>query len=298
MFAHATTVSGGAAVATADPWAFEPHPEVWLLIAAVIGMAVYVVKVIGPNAVPEGEPIIGRRQVAWFVAGTLTLWLASDWPMHDIAERSLYSVHMVQHMLLTYLVPPMFWLAMPTWLARLLVPAEGRGYRLLRRLGAPLAAGLIFNALVVVTHWSVIVNTSVRVGAVHYSVHLIIVASAFLMWLPVCGPWPELRISPVAQCIYLFMMSVIPTVPGAWLSLSESPVYEVYDHEPRLWGLSVIEDQTMAGLFMKVIGGSFLWAVIVGIFFRWGLQQEREARHPRAVDPVAADPADVPAEVV
>lgn len=277
-----------AADAGADPWKFEPHPEVWLVVAAVVGMGVYVARVIGPKVVPAGEPALTRKQKAWFAAGVLTLWASSDWPIHDIAEQHLYSVHMVQHLMLTFIVPPLFWLAMPEWFARLVVPEGGRGYSLLKRVSAPITAGIVFNALVVFTHWSVVVNTSVRVGAVHYIVHLVMVTAAFVMWLPVCAPWKELRLSPMGQCIYLFMMSIIPTVPGAWLSLSESPVYEVYDHEPRLWGLSVVEDQTMAGLFMKVAGGAYLWAVIIAVFFRWGLAQQDENRRA-PVEPPAPE---------
>lgn len=283
MFGHAAgeaTTSVGTAAFT-----FRVHTEVWLLVALVIAMGVYAVRVIGPKVVPEGEPIVTRRQKGWFVAGVLTLWVASDYPLHDLSEQYLYSLHMVQHMLLTFVMAPMFWLAMPEWLARLLVPADGKGYRLLKRLASPIAAGLIFNALVALTHWSVIVNTSVQVGPFHYLVHLVVVASALLMWVPVCGPWPELRLSPMGQCIYLFMMSVLPTIPGAWLSLAGAPLYEVYDRPVRLWGVSVIDDQAMAGLFMKVIGGAYLWGVIIVIFFSWGLAEQKQSRRAPAASP-------------
>ena len=91
------------------------------------------------------------RQVACFVAGLALLWLASDWPMHDLSEEYLYSAHMLQHMVLSYFMPPLLLLATPTWLARLLV-GNGRVWRVFRWLAMPVVAGVIFNAMVIVSH--------------------------------------------------------------------------------------------------------------------------------------------------
>jgi putative membrane protein len=278
----------------ADPFQFQPHPEVWMLIVGVILLGLYVVRVVGPKAVEPGTPVVSRRQIGWFVGGVVMLWVASDWPLHDLAENYLYTLHMVQHLLLTFIVPPMFWLATPGWLARLVIRDDRRSYAVLKKVAAPVVAGVTFNAVTVLMHWPTIVNTSVEVGPFHYLVHVVIVSSAFLMWIPVCGPWPELRLKPPGQMIYLFMMSIIPTVPGAWLTMADSPVYAAYDHLPRLWGMSVLDDQATAGVFMKLGGGMFLWAVIILMFFRWALQQERENRQNRVViDPETMLPVGV-----
>ena len=92
-----------------DVWRFHPHPEVWLLVGALALSYTYAIKVIGPHAVRRGEAVVRPRQVACFVAGLLILWIASDWPMHDVGEGYLYSAHMLQHMMLSYFMP----LAMP-----------------------------------------------------------------------------------------------------------------------------------------------------------------------------------------
>ena len=52
------------------------------------------------------------------------------------------------------------------------------------------------------------------------------------MWMPVCGPFPELRIGPAGKMIYLFLMSVVPTVPAGWLTFADGVVYKAYDHQP------------------------------------------------------------------
>ena len=98
---------------TADPFRFVWHPEVWLLVAFLIGAYVYMVRVIGPHAVPFGQPPVSRRQWCCFVAAMLMLWAASDWPIHDLGEQYLYSVHMLQHMMLSYFLPPLALIATP-----------------------------------------------------------------------------------------------------------------------------------------------------------------------------------------
>ena len=99
-----------------DPWRFQLHIEVWVLVAFLISSYVYVVRVLGPRAVPAGEPVVTRSQLTAFVAGIAILWFSTDWPMHDIAEEYLYSVHMFQDMALTYFMPPLVVLATPQWL--------------------------------------------------------------------------------------------------------------------------------------------------------------------------------------
>src|SRR5690606_13942838 len=146
---------------------FELHPEVLVLVGAVVAMGWWAVRVIGPKVVPAGEPVVTTGQRRWFAAGVAVLFVASMWPMHDISEQRLYSVHMVQHSLLSFVVPPMFLLATPRWLARLVV-GEGTW---LRRLCHPVLAGGLFNAVTVFLHWQWAVNTSVENGAVHYGLH-------------------------------------------------------------------------------------------------------------------------------
>jgi putative membrane protein len=257
-----------AAARGTDFWRWQPHPEVWLLVGSVILLAIYALRVVGPKVVPAGAPVISRTQLAWLALGVVLLWFASDWPMHDIAEEYLFSVHMTQHMLLTFAVPPVFLLAMPEWLARLVL-GHGRVKRAFFKIARPVPAAVAFNALQLLTHWPGIVNTSVENALVHYVVHAALVSTAFLLWIPVCGPLPELRISYPAQMLYLFVTSIVPTVPAAWLTFAEGSVYSAYDIPKRLGDISVTADQQVAGLIMKLVGGGFLWLIITIRFFQW-----------------------------
>ena len=250
-----------------DPWRYQLHLEVWLLIAFLVGSYIYVVRVLGPRAVPAGEPIITRRQLVCFITGILIMFLSTDWPMHDIAEEYLYSVHMFQHMSLTYFMPPLVVLATPEWFVRVLV-GNGRAYRALRFFTFPVRAGLLFNLGVVVSHIPGVVNASVSNGPLHYFVHVLLVLTSILMWMPVCGPLKEMQMAPMPKMIYLFLNSVVATIPAGWLTFAEGVVYKHYNIPTRVWGVSVSNDQQIAGAIMKLGGSIFLWTIIVAMFFR------------------------------
>ena len=250
-----------------DPWRYQLHLEVWLLTAFLISSYIYVVRVLGPRAVPAGEPIVTRRQLTCFIAGIFIMLLSTDWPMHDIAEEYLYSVHMFQHMALTYFMPPLVVLATPEWFVRTLI-GNGRAYRALRFLTFPVRAGLLFNLGVVISHIPGVVNASVSNGPLHYFVHVLLVLTSILMWMPVCGPLKELQMAPMPKMIYLFLNSVVATIPAGWLTFAEGVVYKHYNIPTRVWGVSVSNDQQIAGAIMKLGGSIFLWTIIVAMFVK------------------------------
>ena len=261
-----------------NAWDWQPHPEVWLLIGAIIALGGYAVRVIGPKVVPAGEPVVTGKQKAAFLAAVAVLWISSDWPVHDIAEQYLYSVHMVQHLLITLVAAPLFLLATPEWLARLIFLDEGRGAAVLRWFSKPVVAGVVYSSLTALTHWSAVVNASVENGVLHYSLHLALFASSLLMWNAVVGPMPEHRLSVPQQMIYLFIMSIIPTVPSGWLTFAEGVVYSAYDDPDRLWDVSAVDDQQVAGMIMKIVAGFYIWGIILVKFLGWARTQERANR--------------------
>ena len=238
-------------------WRWVPHPEVWLLVAGLVGLYLYAARVIGPKVVPAGTPAVTRSQWRWFVFGVALLWIAADWPMHDIGEKYLYLVHMVQHTLLTLVMPPVMLMATPEWLARLVL-GDGRADRWVHKLARPVPAALLFNSLALLLHAQFVVNTASTNGLFHYGVHTTIVTAALLLWMPMCGPLPELRIPIPAQKVYLFVTSIVPTVPAAWLIFADGAVYRVYDIPQRMFGISVTTDQQVAGTIMKLGAGTYL----------------------------------------
>jgi len=239
---------------------------VWLLVASVLFSYIYAVRVLGPAVVKNG-PAITTKQRNAFIAGVLLLWLASDWPVHDIAEEYLYSMHMFQHMVLSYFMPPLVLLAIPKWMFDAVLGA-GRVRKTFNWLAKPVIAGVLFNAIVMITHIPQIVNRSVSNAPLHYSMHVLLIVTALLVWVPICGPDRKLHLQSGGKMIYLFLMSVVPTVPAAWLTFAEGAVYKHYDTAVRVWGLSVTTDQQIAGAIMKTGGAIFLWSIVVFLFFK------------------------------
>lgn len=277
---------------------YEFHAEVWVLVVGAVALGWYATKIVQPKAIEAGYSPISKGQKLWFVLAVAGMWLVSDWPVHEIAEQHLYFVHMFQHLFLSMLVPAMFLLATPRWLFELVLGRDSMAWRWLRTGSKPLIAGVTFNALTLLLHWSRLVQWSFESGSFHFALHLMIFVSGLLMWMPVVGPVAEWRLGPVAQCLYLFSMSIVPTVPGGWLVFAEGVVYRHYDTPDRLWGIDVLTDQQAAGVVMKLVGGFVLWSIIFIIFTRWATREmandeaERLKRQQdsRAVDSGTASP--------
>jgi putative membrane protein len=248
------------------PWTFHLHPDAWALAFVLIGAWWVAVR---RERARTLMPAVTPRQTGCWILGVAILWIGADWPMHDVAERSLYSVHMLQHLLFTLAAAPLLLLGTPAWMARkILRPAW-----LLRavRFGSrPLIALVLFNGLLVFTHWPLIVEQAVGHEAIHFGLHTLLVGSALLMWMPVASPLLEIpRLSFPGQMIYLFLQSLVPTVPASFLTFGQRPLYHVYEPFLRPWNISALADQRTAGLIMKILGGLILWAVITVIWFRW-----------------------------
>ena len=253
---------------------WHPHLSVWFLLGG--SLAIYLLSARRHAARNPVEDPAWRRRAGLFSAGIATLWLGADWPIHDLAERALYSMHMVQHMLFTFVAAPLLVAGTPAWMLRRVLAV--RPARVLFTFWTrPLVALLTFNAVLLFTHWPEIVDASVRSEGAHFGLHLLIVLSALVMWWPVMSPLPELpALSPPGQMFYLFLQSLLPTIPASFLTFGHSLLYPVYGTFPRIWNISALTDQLLAGLTMKLVGGLILWGYIGVIFFRWHAREERE----------------------
>ncbi len=263
----------------ASPWEWHAHPDVWALCALLLGGYWAALTRVGPSKVAPGEAVASRRQVTCFLLGVAALWLHADYPVHDIGEQYLFSVHMFQHIGFTLIAAPLLLLGLPGWLVRWLVRPRA-AHLLVSRLGRPLPAALVYNAVVVLSHWPLVVDTSLRQHPVHLLVHTVIFASAVLMWFPVVNRLPELpTLSYPGRMLYLFLQSVLPTVPASFLTFGQGLVYRFYADVPRPFPISLIDDQQLAGALMKVYAGLILWAVIAVLFFRWYAREQHSRAH-------------------
>ena len=255
------------------PW--HLHLDVWLVLGSVVAAYLLAVRRHDRDR-PVGEDATEPRKVRLFLLGMGVLWLGADWPIHDLAERYLFSMHMVQHTLFTLVAAPILIAGTPAWmLRRLLRPRAVR--RVWTFLTRPVPALVFFNGVLFFTHWPAVVEAGVTDELTHFALHALLVGSAVVMWWPVVSSLPEMPALPApGQMLYLFLQSLAPTIPASFLTFGTQALYPVYVSFPRIWGMGALTDQLVAGLIMKIVGGLILWGVIAAVFFRWGNREQRD----------------------
>jgi putative membrane protein len=251
---------------------FHVHLDV---LATLGGLAAVYLLAAASHERATGERLDRGRRYR-FLGGVAVLLLGASWPIHDLAESYLYSMHMVQHMLFTFVAAPLLLTGTPAWMWRaLLRPAPVRA--IWAQLTRPLVALIVANGVLLFTHWPEVVSLSVRSELAHFSLHALLLGSSIVMWWPVLSPLPEFpALSRPGQLLYLFFQSLAPTIPASFLTFGTEPLYPIYATFPRIWGMDALTDQLVAGLVMKLVGGAILWAVIAAVFFRWGREETTE----------------------
>jgi len=267
-------MTGALAAVSFPHWHAEP--DVWVLLGTILAAYLLAVRAGGR----KGE-LTSRKQVVLFCSGVAVLWLGSDWPVHDLAEGFLYSFHMVQHLLFTLVAAPLLLLGTPAWMGRRLLgvrpagEAPSRRLQVVRWLARPVPGLIQFNLVLVLSHWPAVVEATLLHHPLHFLAHAVLLVSAVLMWMPVASTVPEVpRARPPTQMLYLFLQTVIPTVPASFLTFGAKPLYRIYETFPRLWGVPALTDQQVAGLIMKIGAGFYLWTIIAVVFFRWYEHEE------------------------
>ena len=236
----------------------------------------YAVRVLRPRVSDAGR--VRKGQVVCWSSGVLVIFVATGTPIHDLSEQYLLSVHMLQHLLLTLVAPPLLLAGVPGWLLQAMLGGR-RVLPVARVVLHPLVTFGVFNFVIVITHLPPVVDLALRVHWFHFVVHAGLVSSALMMWWPIIVDIPQLpRLSYPYQMAYLFLQSLLPSVIAAFITFSQTAVYDFYAQAPRIWGISAVEDQQMAGGLMKVAGSLILWSFIAVAFFRWYAREEAESR--------------------
>jgi putative membrane protein len=248
------------------------HPSVLIGVALLVGLYVYGVTRWRRANAPEVR--VSPWQVGSFGAGLLVLLGSLNGPVHDLSDYYLFSAHMVQHLLLVFVVPPLLLAGTPGWLLAPLF-AHPPVRATMRFLTRPLVAGLFFIAMMVLWHLVPLYDLMMRNHGVHIATHLLYIVAATLMWWPVLSPSPEVpRLSPGLQMLYLFLIGIPMQAVAAPISLADTVLYHWYAEAPRTWGLTALEDQQLGGLLMWVPGGLYLGLAIGVIFFRWAASEK------------------------
>ena len=130
-----------------------------------------------------------------------------------------------------------------------------RGGRLLRVLARPVVALLITDAILLASHLPPVVDGFRRTQFGSFTVDLAWLVGGLVMWWPVLAPNPAIsRVSYPWKIGYLFLSTLVPIVPAAFLTYADYPLYALYELAPRINEISAITDQQAAGLIMKAVG--------------------------------------------
>ena len=254
---------------------WHAHPDV--LIGLTLIQGAYLLGV-GPvreryNLADEMD----SRQAATFTAGVLVILVALLSPIHELSDGYLFSAHMLQHVLLTLVAPPLLILGTPGWLIRPLLRPNW-AFRLARTSTHPIIAFALFNIVFSMWHIPSLYNVSVTNHGVHIAEHLMFIAMAVLMWWPIASRMPELpRLSYPFRMAYLFLLSIAQLIVFAPITFAREPLYQFYADAHRIWGISPVVDQQIGAIIMKIGGGALFLTLLVIIFFRWFRQDEERS---------------------
>jgi len=256
-------------------WTWRPYPGVWLFALALL--AWYALTLRRSAATPlrpyAGTPL---RPLSFAVAAVL-LWLSLDWPVGALGAGYLLSVHTTQYVIITTVLVPLLLIG---------IPPELRPRGAFARFMAGAAPGLLgYTAVMAVTHVPSVSDALMATQAGSLVVDLAWIGGAIALWWPVLAPEGVARISPPLRVGYLFLATIPPTIPAAFMVFSDYPLYATYELAPRVAGIAAGSDQQTAGLIMKAGADPLLWISMAIVFFRWQRAEDAAERRARSLSP-------------
>ncbi|HUA48370.1 MAG TPA: cytochrome c oxidase assembly protein [Solirubrobacteraceae bacterium] len=229
-----------------------------------------------------------RRTVA-FLAGIGAVILALQSGIDSYDDRML-SDHMVQHLLLLLVAPPLLLGGRPVVMAlRSLPSARRRTFALAldrtRRFTGPAPSLALFTGVILLTHLPSFYDATLSHPALHDAEHAAYLAVGLLMWSPLLDgdPAPRYRLNGLGKLVYANLAMLPMGLLGAYLNRHPTLVYPAYGPPARALGISALTDQAQAGAIMWVLGASImaavgLWAAVAALVAEERRQVAREAR--------------------
>jgi putative membrane protein len=268
-------------------WDLDP-----VLLGTLLALAMAYTLLAGPlrERIAPGAPLPRGRALV-FAAGLLVAFLAEASPLHELSDRYLLSAHMVQHLLLSYVVAPLLIAGSPHWMLRPLITNRfiGPPFRALAR---PLIAFVIFSLAFSLWHLPWIYQAALANEFVHHAQHLIFLALAILVWWPVMSPLPELPpLGYGLQVIYLVALPLGQFFVAAILTFAPEAFYSTYREAPRILPMSPAADQQLGGVIMKIASFIAFGIPLVVVFMRWFAGDGRGSQAVGVGGPGAVDRA-------
>ena len=228
-----------------------------------------------------------------YLGGLLILAIALMSPI-DVLATQLFTMHMIQHVLLVMIAPPLLLIANPLPFSLWGLPDRLRpeASRLLSRkaifrsrLKQITGAGIVWMVFVIIYwgwHDPRAYTLALQNGFVHDLEHISFFVVSLLFWWHAIGAGPRIHRSFAPGVRIAYLLSAIPVnmIAGVAIAFATSPIYPFYEALPRLWGLSVMEDQRFAGVIMWVPGSMMYIIAALILAARWLGKEEKKPALP------------------
>lgn len=209
-----------------------------------------------------------------FYAGLATAYLAVGSPLDSIGETFLFSVHMVQHMLLIYVAPPLIISGLPAWMTDNFLQTRPRLVSVLRRLVSPVTGGVAFTLIFSIWHFPELYQWALHNRTVHIVEHWMMFLPAMMMVWPVVSRSRILpKLGDGGLMVYGFVLMIGDLALWAALIFGEEPIYRTYEYAPRITYMSPIQDQLAGAIVMKIFNEGFSLITMGCAFFHWAKKE-------------------------
>ncbi|HET8726375.1 MAG TPA: cytochrome c oxidase assembly protein [Alphaproteobacteria bacterium] len=256
-------------------WTFDP----WALVPMALTAAAYAC---GVHRMWRRAGLgCGIRiwQAASFAAGYVFLLVALVSPLDGLGE-ALFSAHMAQHVVLMTLAAPLIILGLPlpamllglppSWRHRLLVLGRSAPWRSAWSfLGLPFVAAFLQLAVLWSWHAPALFQATLASDLVHGVMHASMLGAALLFWWAALPLGRRRRPAFLSAAFSIAVTLKLSGLLGALLSFAGTPLYPAYEGHSEAWGLTLLEDQQLAGLIMWVSGGPIYIVACIALMALW-----------------------------
>lgn len=267
-------------------WSWAPGP----LVLCVLLLVAYGVRFVrarresGARGAPWGRAVLWLLGVAALAAALLS-------PIDTLADQVL-TMHMIQHLLLLDIAPILLTLGLTKVLLRPVARTVLDIERALGPIARPWFAVIAYIAVMWLWHVPSLYDAALSSNGIHVLEHIFFMTAGALYWWHLLSPVRGHRMTGMTPVAYMIVTKIGVGLLGIVLTFAPATIYGFYEHQPRMWGLSPLEDQSIAGALMA-FEQTLVMGVALGFLVVRGLAEaERQSRREdAAADRLAAQHA-------
>lgn len=263
-------------------WTFQPGALIGVAMVGAAYLARWRRVRSSPSARPADAPV---WRLCCFLGSLIVALIALVSPVDTLADH-LFFMHMVQHMLLLDVVPILAILGF----TKVILRPMTRSVRDLEQRAGPLAhpafAVVLYVGVIWLWHIPAAYDYAVSHPVVHVCEHSSFLIAGSLYWWHLLSPIrARMRLPGMGPVIYMASTKLFVGALGMGLAFAPTALYSYYVHQPRWWGISAIDDQSIAGLIMAVEQSVVMGVALVVLFMRALAESEREQQRRERYEP-------------